>query len=74
MWLATETSLNLSDATDTFGWYFQLQNLNAIFRWYWSFTVVKPTSTFIFAVSVVFCICTVRLQGVVGTNGKVAKV
>ena len=28
MWLATETSLNLSDATDTFGYHVQLQNLD----------------------------------------------
>ncbi len=28
MWLATETFLNLLNATDTFGWYVQLQNLD----------------------------------------------
>ena len=63
MWLATETSLNPSDATDTSDHQVWFQNLNVIF----SVTGLSPLFNLLerlfFAVSVVFCICSTRYNG-----------
>ena len=63
MWLATETSLNLSDATDTSDPHVWFQNLNVIFSVKGLSPLLNLLERLFFAVSTVFCISSTRYKG-----------